>query len=133
MASLNRIQIIGQLGRDPELKYTPSGKAVATFSVATTEKWKNSAGGEESDTQWHNIECWDKTAEFVGKHCFKGQSVFVEGRQCHESYEKDGVTKYYSKVRCRDIQPLQWRDKGDKPQQQQEASSDVTLDDDIPI
>jgi len=80
MASLNKILLIGNLGRDPEVKFTPSGSRVATFSMATTEKWNNKDGSPEEHTEWHNIVCWNKLAEIVEKYLSKGKQVYIEGR-----------------------------------------------------
>lgn len=85
MASVNKQILIGNLGKDPELRQTASGKAVCNFSVATTEK----RGGEE-ETTWHNVVAWEKNAENAAKYLKKGSSVYVEGRTTKRKYEKDG-------------------------------------------
>lgn len=98
MASLNKVMLIGNLGKDPELKYTPSGQAVVTFSLATTRKWKDKDGNEKEDTQWHNIKAWGRLAEIINQYAKKGRQVFVEGRLEHRQYEQDGQKKYFTEV-----------------------------------
>ena len=100
MASLNKVMLIGNLGKDPELKYTPSGQGVATFSLATTRKWKDKEGNDKEDTQWHNIKVWGRTAEVANQYLKKGRQVFIEGRLEHRQYEQDGQKKYFTEVVC---------------------------------
>src|SRR3989304_2867462 len=83
MASLNKVMLIGNLGKDPELKYTQGGQAVVTFSLATTRKWKDKEGGDKEDTQWPNIQAWGRTAEVANQYLKKGRQVFIEGRLEH--------------------------------------------------
>jgi single-strand DNA-binding protein len=103
MASLNKVMLIGNLGKDPELKYTPSGQAVATFSLATTRKWRDKEGGDKEDTQWHNIKVWGRTAEVANQYLKKGRQVFIEGRLEHRQYEQDGQRKYFTEVVCENM------------------------------
>jgi single-strand DNA-binding protein len=100
MASLNKVMLIGNLGKDPELKYTPSGQAVATFSLATTRKWRDKDGNDKEDTQWHNIKVWGRTAEVANQYLKKGRQVFIEGRLETRQYEQDGQKKYFTEVVC---------------------------------
>lgn len=100
MASLNKVMLIGNLGKDPELKYTPSGQAVATFSLATTRKWRDKEGGDKEDTQWHNVKVWGRTAEVANQYLKKGRQVFIEGRLETRQYEQDGQKKYFTEVVC---------------------------------
>ncbi len=86
MASFNKIIIVGYLGRDPELKYTPQGSAVCKFSVATSERRKNADGETAEQTTWFRITAWGQAAEFAGEHLRKGQQVYVEGRLRQETY-----------------------------------------------
>ena len=78
--SLNKVMIIGNLGRDPEMRYTPSGKPVTTFSVATNHVWVDTTGQKHSETEWFNIVCWNSLAEICKDHLLKGDRVYVEGR-----------------------------------------------------
>ncbi|MFH1075408.1 MAG: single-stranded DNA-binding protein [Pseudomonadota bacterium] len=80
MASVNKVILIGNLGKDPEIRYTASGTAVANLSLATTDKWTNKNGEKETRTEWHRIVAWDKLAEICGKYLTKGKSVYIEGR-----------------------------------------------------
>jgi single-strand DNA-binding protein len=93
--------LIGNLGRDPELKVTPSGQALARFSVATTETWKNPQGEKQSKTEWHNIVVWGKQAEIAEKFLRKGKQVLIEGRiQYREYTDQAGVKKTACEIRC---------------------------------
>ncbi len=78
--SLNKVMLIGRLGRDPEVKYTQSGTPVTTFSLATDERWNDKSGEKQERTEWHNVVCWSKLAELAGKYLAKGREVYVEGR-----------------------------------------------------
>jgi single-strand DNA-binding protein len=100
MASLNKVLLIGNLGKDPELKYTPGGQAVATFSLATTRKWRDKQSNEDrEDTQWHNIKVWGKQAEIAQQYLKKGRQVYIEGRLETRSYDdKDGNRKWFTEV-----------------------------------
>ena len=93
--SLNKVMLIGNLGRDPELKATPSGSQVATFSIATNRKWKDKNSEWQEDTQWHNIVAWGQQAEFIATYLKKGSRLFVEGRLTHRSWEDQGGQKKY--------------------------------------
>ena len=98
---LNKAQIIGNLGRDPEVRYLPSGDAIANISVATTEKWKDKASGEMKEhTEWHRISFFGKLAEVAGQYLKKGSTVYVEGKiQTREYTDKDGVKKYATEIK----------------------------------
>ncbi len=99
MASLNKVILIGNLGKDPELKYTPSNQAVCTFSLATTEKWTDKQGQKQESTEWHNIVVWGKTAELANQYLKKGRSVYIEGKIQTRSWEdRDGVKKYRTEI-----------------------------------
>ena len=99
--SLNKVMLIGNLGRDPEVKMTPSGQQLARFSVATTETWKNPQGEKQSKTEWHNIVVWGKQAEIAEKYLRKGKQVLIEGRiQYREYTDQAGVKKTACDIRC---------------------------------
>lgn len=104
--SLNRVFLIGRLGRDPELRYSPSGQPVASFSLATDESYKNKDGEKVEVTEWHNVTVWGKPAEFAGNFLSKGRLVYVEGKLKTEKYTKDGVEKYATKVIAHTVQGL---------------------------
>jgi single-strand DNA-binding protein len=95
---LNKVMLIGNLGKDPELKYTNSGVAVATFSIATPDSWKDQEGNVQDRTEWHNIVAWRKLAEICGEYLKKGKKVYIEGKLQTRSYEKDGVKKYITEI-----------------------------------
>lgn len=98
--SLNRVELIGNLGQDPEMKTTPQGTSVCTLRVATTESYKGQDGNWVETTDWHTVTLWDRLAERAAKNLKKGSKVFVEGRLKHRSYEKDGITRYVTEVRA---------------------------------
>ena len=111
--SLNKVMLIGNLGKDPELKATPGGQSVARFSVATTENWKNQAGEKQSKTEWHNIVVWGKQAEIAEKYLRKGKQVMVEGRiQYREYTDQAGVKKFFTEIRCDNFVMLGRMDEG---------------------
>lgn len=95
---LNKVLLIGHLGKDPELSYTNNGMAIAKFSLATTEGRKNSEGNWEDSTEWHNIVMFGKTAENAGQYLKKGSQVYLEGRISTRKYEKDGQTRYFTDI-----------------------------------
>lgn len=103
MKSLNKIQLLGNVGRDPEIKYTTSGKAVANFSIATNDRYKDSAGEWQDRAEWHNVVAWERLAEIVRDYVIKGNQVYVEGRSQTRSYDKDGEKKYVTEVVARDL------------------------------
>ena len=100
----NRVQLIGNLGMDPEMKNLESGKVMAKLSIATSDSYMNSAGEKSDDTQWHNVVAWGKNADLAGKFLSKGQQVCVDGRLNHRSYEdKSGETKYITEIIVNDF------------------------------
>jgi len=99
MASVNKVILIGNLGKDPEFKYTPGGQPVATFSLATTEKFSDKGGQRQERTEWHNIVAWGKLAELSNQYLKKGRSVYIEGRITNRSWDdKDGNKKYRTEI-----------------------------------
>jgi len=104
MKGLNKVQLIGNLGKDPEVRYTPQdAKKVASFSLAVNRSFRNKDGENIDDTQWFNLETWTGLANVVEDHLKKGDRVYIEGRLKTESYEKDGETKYFTKVVVKDL------------------------------
>jgi single-strand DNA-binding protein len=106
MPALNRVQLIGYLGRDPESKFTPTGKRVTDFPVAITNRWKGDAGETREYTEWVNIEAWGRLAETCHEYLSKGSLVYVEGRLKTDRYEDQGETRYFTKVVARAVQFL---------------------------
>ena len=135
--SLNKCILIGNLGKDPELKMTPGGQAMARFSMATTETWKSQDGTKQSKTEWHNITVWGKQAEVAEKYLRKGKQVMVEGRIQYREYEKDGVKKTACDIRCDNFVMLGKMDedggRSEKPAAPAAGSTDGGFDDDIPF
>jgi len=104
--SVNKVILIGRLGQDPELKYTPAGQAVTTFSLATSEMWNDKNGQRQERTEWHRIVVWGKTAENCSKYLGKGRQVFVEGRLQTRSWDKDGQKHYTTEIIANTVQFL---------------------------
>ena len=106
MPALNRVQLIGYLGKDPESKFTPTGKKVTQFSVAISNRWKNKEGDAKEYTEWVNIEAWGRLGEVCNEYLKKGSLVFVEGRLKTDKFEDKGENRYYTKVVCLAMQML---------------------------
>lgn len=98
MGSVNKVILVGNLGADPELKYTPSGKAVCNIRIATTETWKDKAGEKQEKTEWHRIVIWNEQGENAAKYLAKGRSCYVEGKLQTRSYDKDGQKHYATDI-----------------------------------
>ena len=104
---VNKVLLIGHVGKDPEVKYTPGGKAIATFSLATNEVYKGKDGNQQERTEWHRIVTWDRRAEIMGEYLKKGQLVYLEGRLQTRSWDdKDGVKRYTTEIVATDVQFL---------------------------
>ncbi|EPR72220.1 MULTISPECIES: single-stranded DNA-binding protein [Winogradskyella] len=100
----NKVQLIGNLGQDPEITNFESGKILAKFSIATNESYKNAQGEKVTDTQWHNVVAWGKTAQIVEKFITKGKEVAIEGKLTSRSWEdKDGMKRYITEVVCSEL------------------------------
>jgi single-strand DNA-binding protein len=112
MSGINKAILVGRLGSDPEVRYTPSGDAVANFSVATSEEWKDKNSGEKKErTEWHRIVAWRKLGEICGEYLSKGRQVYVEGRIQTRSWDdQNGVKKYTTEIIATDVQFLGGRD-----------------------
>lgn len=103
--SVNKVIILGRLGQDPELKYTPSGAAVCNFSLATSESWTDKAGQKQEKTEWHRIVVWGKLAELCNQYLAKGRQAFVEGKLQTRSWDdKDGTKRYSTEVMASTVQ-----------------------------
>ena len=109
MPTLNRVQLIGRLGKDPESKFTPTGKKVAHFSLAVSNRWKDKSGETKESTEWVNIEAWGRLGEVCQEYLKKGSLVFLEGRLQTDKYEDKGETRYYTKVVAQTLQFLDKR------------------------
>ncbi|HEX4330826.1 MAG TPA: single-stranded DNA-binding protein [Usitatibacter sp.] len=106
MASINKVIIIGNLGRDPETRYMPDGGAITNISVATTDKWKDKGGEMQEKTEWHRVAFFGKLAEIAGEYLKKGSQVYVEGRLQTREWEKDGVKRYTTEIVANQMQML---------------------------
>ena len=117
MASINKVIIVGNLGRDPETRYTTGGEAIANIAVATSDRWKDKATGEQKEaTEWHRITFFGKLAEIAGQYLKKGSQVYVEGRLRTRKYtDKDGIERYATEVIADTMQMLGSRQGGGEP------------------
>ena len=113
MASVNKVILIGNLGRDPEVRYMPSGDAVANLNIATTEKWKDKNGEQQEQTEWHRVAFFGRQAEICGEYLRKGSQVYIEGRlQTRKWTDKDGNERYTTEIRGDRMQMLGGRAAG---------------------
>ena len=144
--SVNKVILVGRLGRDPEVRYMPNGEAVANFGVATSEQWKDKAGAKQEKTEWHNITMYRRLAEIAGDYLRKGQEVYIEGKIQSRKYTgKDGVERTAYEIIASEMKMI--GGKGDssssavqdepKPQpvQREQASATIVddLSDDVPF
>ena len=111
---LNKVMLIGRLGKDPEIRYAQSGTAVTNFTLATNEDWMDKASGEKKEkTEWHRIVAFGKLGEICGKYLTKGKQVYVEGRLQTRSWEQDGTTRYITEIVANDMQMLDAKGPGE--------------------
>ena len=104
---MNKIIVIGNLGRDPEMRYTPNGQSVTSFSVASNRKYTTAAGEQREETEWFNVSAWGRHAELCNQYLTKGQQVYVEGRLHSRTYEtRDGQTRFVNEINLTDVQFL---------------------------
>ncbi|HLA78757.1 MAG TPA: single-stranded DNA-binding protein [Vicinamibacteria bacterium] len=100
MASVNRVILIGNLGRDPEMRYTQGGEPIANFSLATSESWTDKTGNKQERTEWHKVEVFGKVAQVVRDYCTKGKQIYIEGSIRYDEWtDKDGNKRYSTKIR----------------------------------
>ena len=111
---LNKVMLIGHLGKDPELKYTEKGTAYCNFSIATDESYKDENGNKVDRTEWHNIVTWRKLAEICQQYLKKGSKIYCEGKLQTDSYEKDGIKRYSTKIVMTDMTMLDSKGTADK-------------------
>lgn len=139
MASVNKAILIGNLGKDPEIRYTPSGQAVASFPLATTRRWRDKEGQQQEQTEWHNIVVWGRQAENAKEYLKKGRPVYIEGRIQTRNYEdKDGVKRYITEIVALTMQFLGGRPEGatgerTAPPPSEEPPDVSAEDDDLPF
>jgi len=137
MASLNKVLLIGNAGKDAEVRYTASGTAVASFSLATSEKFKNKSGEWEERTEWHNIILWGRLAEIAGEYLTKGKTVFIEGRlQTRKWQDRDGKDRYTTEIVGEKMQMLSRKEgngRTEETEQRLPEQAPLPDDDDVPF
>ena len=142
--SINKVILVGNVGADPEVKYTPSGTPVGKFSLATNKRFKNKSGEWQDRTEWHNIVAWQRLAEIVGEYVSKGSKVYIEGKLQTSSWEnrQSGEKKYRTEIVARDLVLLGSRENGNSKQEHvtsgeqrepDDAGSGEITDEDIPF
>ena len=114
MASVNKVILVGNLGRDPEVRYSPDGGAICNVSIATTSSWKDKNSGERrEETEWHRVVFYNRLAEVVGEYMKKGRPMYIEGRLKTRKWQKEGVDQYTTEIIADQMQMLGGRDGGD--------------------
>src|SRR5215469_16671310 len=146
MASVNKVILIGNLGKDPEIRTTPQGTSLARFSVATTTNWKDASGARQEKTEWHDVVAWDKLAQICGEYLHKGKMVYVEGSLQTRSWEdQNGQKRYKTEIKANNVVMLSPRDAsrapgagaaaatGTGPREVSEVAEAPAYDDDVPF
>jgi single-strand DNA-binding protein len=128
---LNKVILIGNLGGDPEVRYTSIDLAVANFSIATTDTWKDADGNKQEKTEWHNITAWKKLAEICGQYLHKGSRVYVEGSIGQQTWDKDGVKQYKTIITIQSMLMLDTKKEGAPVQE--EPSTPIVDNSDLPF
>ena len=124
MPALNKVQLIGYLGKDPEMRKTPNEKNVTSFSLGVTRRWRGKSGEDQSTTDWFNIETWGRLAEICNDYLSKGRLVYVEGRLQTDRYEQEGSTRYFSKVVSNQMQILDRRPEEEEPVEEEQSEAE---------
>ena len=133
---LNKVMLIGRLGADPEVRYTPSGTAVANFNIATTEQYKNKAGEKEERTEWHRVVAWSRLGEICGEYLAKGKLVYIEGKLRTRAWnDRDGIKRYTTEIVAYIMQMLDRAGSAgnDSTKNELPDNNQPPLDDDIPF
>src|ERR1700694_218407 len=143
MASVNKVILIGNLGKDPEIRTTPQGTSLARFSVATTTNWKDSSGARQEKTEWHDVVAWEKLAQICGEYLDKGKMVYVEGSLQTRSWEdQNGQKRYKTEIKANNVVMLSPRVEGARggsaassppPREASEVAEAPVDDDDVPF
>ncbi|MGH9367110.1 MAG: single-stranded DNA-binding protein [Thermoanaerobaculia bacterium] len=141
MASVNKVILIGNLGRDPEIRTTPQGTALARFSVATTTAWKDSSGAKQERTEWHDVVAWERLAQICGEYLHKGKMVYVEGSLQTRSWEdQNGQKRSKTEIKASNVVMLSPRDasrtagaEAAAPREVSEVAESPSYDDDVPF
>ena len=131
---VNKVILIGSLGKDPEVKYMPNGNAVANISVATSESWKDKNTGENVDkTEWHRVVAFRRLAEIMGEYLKKGSKIYIEGKlQTRKWQDKNGKDNWTTEIICNEMQMLDSRGQGSAPAQQQRSAQSAPAQSDRP-
>ena len=143
-SGINKVILVGNLGQDPEIKYTAGGAAVTTLSIATSDSWKDKDSGMEQErTEWHRVVLWRRLAEIAGEYLKKGSKVYIEGQLQTRKWEKEGQTRYTTEIIARDMQFLDSKGRAGPSDQEdpgltsnqstQDVSDSLIEDDDIPF
>lgn len=135
MRGVNKVILVGNLGKDPEVRYMPSGSAVANVTLATSEQWKDKQTGEKKEkTEWHNVSFFGKLAEVVGEYLNKGSTIYVEGSlETRKWQDKSGNDRYTTSIKAREMQMLGGANRAAKPEATGGAPEADDPDDDIPF
>ena len=139
MAGVNKVILVGRLGKDPEVRYTPNGVAIANFSIATSEEWKDKDTGEKQErTEWHRIVAWRRLGEICGEYLHKGSQIYIEGRlQTRDWEDRDGNKRYTTEIVAQNMQMLGKPSREGRAESQEErypAEEPISIpDDDIPF
>ncbi len=128
MPALNRVQLIGRLGKDPESRFTPTGKKVTHFSVAISNRWKDREGEMRESTEWVNVEAWERLGETCQQYLKKGSLVYVDGRLKTDKVENQGDTRYFTKVVAQTVQFLDNRPASDELEEPTDPIGEEELD-----
>jgi single-strand DNA-binding protein len=140
MASVNTVTLIGHLGKDPEAK-VHGDRMICSFTLATSERWKSKGGEQQERTDWHNITAFGKLGEICAEYLTKGSLVYIQGSIRYDKYEKDGETKYSTKIIADEMKMLSGKPSGDRPKRSKDeepatgggGGGDTDFDDDIPF
>ena len=130
---VNKVILLGNLGNDPDTKYTQGGMAICTLSIATTSVRKDKDGNQQEKTEWHRVKLFGKLGEIAGEYLKKGRQVYIEGRIEYGSYEKDGVKRSVTEVVADDVEFLTPKDATRKQEEPEAAFTDVETDGDLPF
>ena len=127
-SSINKVILVGHIGNKPEIRYTPSGTAACSFSIATNETWIDNEKEKQERTEWHNLIAWAKLADFVAEYIQKGQLVYVEGKLQTRSWtDKDKINRKITEIVCSSITPLEWKSGHERQSNDDSKSNDSDL------
>lgn len=134
MRGVNKVILVGNIGKDPETRYTASGSAISTISVATSEKWKDKQLGQDKErTEWHRVQFFGRLAEIAAEYLTKGSQVYIEGKLRTDEYEKDGIKRYSTSIIADKMQMLGGKTSGVKPAANESSTPVDDFDDDVPF